>query len=271
MAYASPVSSSTPLRRQPISLADRLAEPAMAGPRRTRLVVAAILVVGGLLMFTRIWDWWTHKEDLSRWDIPLLAWLLQHRIPPLTTTLEVITTITAPTGMIIISLVTVVVWLARSRHWWRPVLLAGAMAVAVACIVGIKSIAGRGRPPVADMLMGADASYSFPSGHTLGTATFTFVLVYLLFFRPGATTAGRRRGAGRWVALAGALVAVFVVAFSRLYLGYHWLTDVTASALLAVAILGVVVGIDTWRPTGRRGVEPAADPDRPHPVRPESA
>ncbi|MEH0109401.1 phosphatase PAP2 family protein [Tersicoccus sp. MR15.9] len=247
------MASTAPIRRHPFSFAERFAEPPVPGSRRTRLIVAAVLLVVGLLMFTRIWDWWTHKEDLSRWDIPLLAWLLQHRIPPLTVTLEVITTITAPTGMIIISLVTVVVWLARSRHWWRPVLLAGAMAVAVACIVGIKSIAGRGRPPVADMLMGADASYSFPSGHTLGTATFTFVLVYLLFFRPGTTA---RRGAARWVAAAGALVAVFVVAFSRLYLGYHWLTDVTASALLAVAILGVVIAVDTWRPTARHSVEP---------------
>ncbi|GGC90288.1 hypothetical protein GCM10011512_16520 [Tersicoccus solisilvae] len=249
---SSSASSSSPLRRRPLSLADRFAEPAVPGghPRRNRLLVAALLVVAGLVLFTRVWDWWTEKEDLSRWDIPLMAWLLERRDPVLTGVLEVITTITAPTGMIIISTATVVLWLARSRHWWRPGLLAGAMAVAVTCIVAIKSIAGRGRPPVADMLMGADASYSFPSGHTLGTATFTFVLVYLVFFRPGED--GGRRGPGRWVAAVGALALVIVVAFSRLYLGYHWLTDVTASALLAVAILGVVVGIDTWRPTARR-------------------
>lgn len=45
-----------------------------------------------------------------------------------------------------------------------------------------------------------------------------------------------------------------VVAFSRLYLRYHWFTDVTASLLLAIAILGLVVGVDALRPTARRAV-----------------
>lgn len=45
-----------------------------------------------------------------------------------------------------------------------------------------------------------------------------------------------------------------VVAFSWLYLRYHWLTDVTASLLLAIAILGLVVGVDALRPTARRAV-----------------
>lgn len=34
-----------------------------------------------------------------------------------------------------------------------------------------------------------------------------------------------------------------------LYLGYHWLTDTLASVALAVAILGAVITVDTWRTT----------------------
>ena len=141
-------------------LRERLSEPPLADARsrRNRVVIALVMVVASLVLFVRMWDWWTEREDLSRWDVPALTWLTEHRDPVLTGVLEVVTTLTAPTGMIIICAVTVAVWLLGSRHWWRPVLLAGAMAVAVACIVGIKSVAGRGRPPVADMLMGADLS-----------------------------------------------------------------------------------------------------------------
>ncbi|ASE11869.1 phosphatase PAP2 family protein [Kocuria rhizophila] len=256
-------------------LRERLSEPPLADARsrRNRVVIALVMVVASLVLFVRVWDWWTEREDLSRWDVPALTWLTEHRDPVLTGVLEVVTTLTAPTGMIIICAVTVPVWLLGSRHWWRPVLLAGAMAVAVACIVGIKSVAGRGRPPVADMLMGADLSYSFPSGHTLATSTFVLVLLYLVYFRPyaehlmeatGAVTTtphgpSAARPPARWWVVAAGIAVIAVVAFSRLYLGYHWLTDVTASLLLAVAVLGLVVGVDAWRPTAR------LTPVAPHP------
>lgn len=279
------MTTSTPASGRSTFLRGRLDEPAVTGgrSRRNRLLFSTVSTLVSVVLFTRVWDWWTEREDLSRWDVPLMSWLMDHRNPVLTGVLEAITTITAPAGMIVISALTVLVWLLRSKHWWRPLLLAGAMAVAVACIVGIKSVAARGRPPVADMLMGADTSYSFPSGHTLATATFVLVLLYLAYFRPriveaavplperaggasvgtaasstletatGATTPRTSRSPlTRWWVAAAGVVLIGVVAFSRLHLGYHWLTDVTASLLLAIAILGLVVGVDAWRPTARR-------------------
>ncbi|MCU1474266.1 phosphatase PAP2 family protein, partial [Amnibacterium sp.] len=34
---------------------------------------------------------------------------------------------------------------------------------------------------------------------------------------------------------------------SRLYLGYHWLTDVSASVALSLVVVGVVIAVDTRR------------------------
>jgi len=34
---------------------------------------------------------------------------------------------------------------------------------------------------------------------------------------------------------------------SRLYLGYHWLSDTLASVSLSLVMLGSVIAIDTWR------------------------
>ena len=85
-----------------------------------------------------------------------------------------------------------------------------------------------------------ETSWSFPSGHaTAGTAVIVAILGMVAL----------RRGV-RWpwlVALAGSVV----VAGSRLVLGVHWFTDVTAGALLG-ATWGVVVA--HW--LGREVAEP---------------
>ena len=47
-----------------------------------------------------------------------------------------------------------------------------------------------------------------------------------------------------------ALAVIALVAFSRLYLGYHFVTDVLAAVSLAVAVLGVVVMIYRWSELG---------------------
>lgn len=54
------------------------------------------------------------------------------------------------------------------------------------------------------------------------------------------------------------------VATSRLYLGDHWFTDVTASMALAVAILGIVILIDPLLPERVR--QSLFGPPAPRPV-----
>ena len=74
---------------------------------------------------------------------------------------------------------------------------------------------------------------SFPSGHVV-YAGATCVALVLLFTTPGP----RRR---LWWAPAGAGVAG--MAWSRTYLQVHWLTDVTAGALLGIAVSLVVFSV----------------------------
>jgi undecaprenyl-diphosphatase len=86
------------------------------------------------------------------------------------------------------------------------------------------------RPPGMDMLQG----YAYPSGHaSLATATYGFLAILL---------ARDVQPPYRLAIYIVASLLILLIAFSRLYLGAHWLTDVVAGVLLGLAwaaLLGI--------------------------------
>ncbi|MCW2748511.1 MAG: phosphatidic acid phosphatase [Nocardioidaceae bacterium] len=112
-------------------------------------------------------------------------------------------------------------------------LAALAMAVSAVLTVGVKLVVARDRPGGTVRLGVVDHSYSFPSGHTLNSAVFLGLVVLLLL----PLVASR---AVRVVATLVALALAAGIGWSRVYLGYHWATDVITSWLIAVAILTIV-------------------------------
>lgn len=82
--------------------------------------------------------------------------------------------------------------------------------------------------------------YSFPGGHTMNAVIF-YVTIPLIAW----AVAGRRVGL---VALALAVLLAFGVGVSRIYLGYHYLTDVVGGFLAGAAWLLVVGAAFQARP-----------------------
>jgi undecaprenyl-diphosphatase len=74
------------------------------------------------------------------------------------------------------------------------------------------------------------AEWGFPSGHVLSLAVFFGLLAYLLW-RSSSGWAWRCLGG------AGCTATVVTVAFSRLYLEAHWVSDVAGGFLLGIAYL----------------------------------
>ena len=214
--------------------------------RKNLYRIAIALAVVGVVLFFSTLSSVLQQDGLATVDEPTRTWLLTLRSEPLTTAMIVLAILFGPVALPIIILVVTVAWGLLAKHAWRPMLLAGAMLTGVILAQIIGRTIARQRPPVDLMLFGADYTFSFPSGHVLGACDFLLVGAFLVF--------SRRRN--RAAAVAGFLLAgvgIFCAAVSRLYLGYHWLTDALASLSISFVILGGVVALDTWRTARIRG------------------
>lgn len=210
------------------------------GPQ-VALVLGCVLIVLGVAGFLGVLDAVRERDDLAELDQPVLTGLATGRSEVLTTVLTVVTTITGPSVLPFLVLAGCLAWGFLARRWWQAVLLAAAMIASTLVSVTLKAAVARPRPPVDTMsIPGLETSGSFPSGHTIGTATLLLVVAYLVWIdRP------RVRPLVVWLLVVAA--GVLLVALSRLYLGYHFVTDVVASMALAIAVLGAVVVVDRRR------------------------
>ncbi|WP_344808088.1 phosphatase PAP2 family protein [Microlunatus ginsengisoli] len=130
-------------------------------------------------------------------------------------------------------------WL-QTRRIDRSAMLLLGLATVAGTVFLLKIAVARHRPPTTALLGSPSWDYAFPSGHTAnGTVTWMLVAVLL--------TADLARWARRAAVIAGCLVSV-AIGLSRVYLGYHWMTDVIAGWLIATLIICLALYL------GRAGV-----------------
>jgi len=188
------------------------------------------------------------QQQLFALDYGTRAWVRLLRYEALRLPMELVTGLGDHVGLIaMIALAIPILWRV-SRRWALalPVLMAGAGALQWLA----KLAAGRARPD--------QAPWGFPSGHVLSLVVFFGLIIYLI------ATASRRRRRWRMLACLVAAVPVVVVAFSRLYLDRHWLSDLAggltigaAYLLLAIWVVEVVlVRADETAPSKRSWREP---------------
>jgi len=119
-------------------------------------------------------------------------------------------------------------WLVWRKRWRAAAHWVAALAVGLLLTKGLDAVIDMPRPPT------AVAGFGFPSiAVTMTTIVFGFFAVLIARELPGRNRVWPYLFAG---------VATALVAFARLYLGAHWLSDVMAGVLLGVAWL-LVLGI----------------------------
>jgi undecaprenyl-diphosphatase len=150
----------------------------------------------------------------------------------------------------------VAILLLRRRRLADAVFLSTAYAGSGALNYVLKLIFHRMRPSLPWSPGAPD--YSFPSGHAMNSFVFYMGLALVVWM-----VLGRRAGIA---ALAGGLVMVLLVGVSRVYLGYHYLSDVLggySAGLLWLVIWSVAFPAIWTRFRGRLEGERALGSDAP--------
>lgn len=119
----------------------------------------------------------------------------------------------------------------QKKHYFTSLLLSDISALIFVSV--IKNLVGRIRPPLVNALI-VEPGYAFPSGHTYFGVVFYGLLTYFSvhYFTK------------KWQKFCTSLfgsIYILTLAFSRIYLGVHWLTDVVASLSFGVIWLVVIV------------------------------
>lgn len=187
-------------------------------------VVLAALVAGG---------------RTSGLDQTMTAAAVAGRTPLLSDLAQNVTALGSDVIVILLSLLVLGYCLAAGLNRFVPALFGTPLAFLAGNVV--KLLVARPRPDVA--LIALPGSYSFPSGHAVAASAFYLTLALL------AADVERRATPRRLIIAAGVLVAV-LVAWSRVYLGVHYFSDVVGGLILGwAAALGALTVV---RRTDRR-------------------
>lgn len=134
------------------------------------------------------------------------------------------------TAVVLVAAVAITALWVQTRRLWASAILASSVTATASLVTLLKIVVGRPRPTVTTLIGGPARDFSFPSGHTTN-GTLVYVLAALLL------TARVRRALWRGIATGSAVVVALLIGLSRIYLGYHWATDVLAGWLLSTGVV----------------------------------
>lgn len=165
-------------------------------------------------------------------DVPMLAWAEGVQSDFTEDVVRIMNRLGGGMNPVLIIAFFVVAGVAYAERRWVSYAIAMALAGLVAGILGqiVKQLVGRARP---ELWLGQShyapgSSTSFPSGHTVGAFALAGVLVF-----------ASRNHALRIVAL---LLAI-AVGLSRMLAFRHWMSDVTASAIVGLLAAWIAVSV----------------------------
>ncbi len=213
-----------------------------------QLTIGVMCLAGASWLFGGIAEDVVHRDPLTVVDRQVSAWLHVRTTPGMQSVMTAATALGSAKVVAGIAGLAAVA-LAWRRSWYRLLALALVLPGGMLLDVVLKAAFHRSRPDFG----GATAifhGYSFPSGHAMA-ATLLYGLLAAF------AVASVRSWRWRMRAVAGAAVVVLMVAFSRMYLGAHYLSDVLGAMAAGAGWLALcLIAVNTlrhYREPGRPG------------------
>ncbi|HEV2117802.1 MAG TPA: phosphatase PAP2 family protein [Terriglobales bacterium] len=208
-----------------------------SGPALGAVLIASL----GVSLLALVFFSWLTREvfegELTTFDMHIRLVVHGYANPNLTLAMEALSDVGSPVFLSALFAVLVIAFL-LVRWRYAAIWLAISMAGALALDLSLKDLFHRARP--LPYFIPQLESYSFPSGHALGSFCFYMVLAGLL-------TARIRNLPARILTWIFAALLVGAIGFSRVYLGVHWPTDVIAGYTAAAFWVAGLVTVDRYR------------------------
>jgi len=217
-------------------------DPLPTGPS----TLAATVLICALVLFSALaYGVATENPWLMRVDLQIEAWWHARVAEPWIGLMTVASAMGKPVTVIVGAGCAALVLGWRQRRFPAPWLWA-CVPLAVLGNQALKRVVER-RRPLLDHPLQTLESYSFPSGHAVGSTVFYGLLV---LWAVSATTKPRVR----LLAIVTGGVVVATIAFSRVYLGVHFPSDIAAGVgegLVWLALCALVMGRQASSDAGR--------------------
>ena len=157
------------------------------------------------------------EQEAFFFDEHILLWIHQWANPRLDQVMLAITRLGNPGTVVPLACIGIS-WLCWRRQWSRAMLFFITCLGGAVLSTGLKLAFSKTRPALWPQLI-TETTYSFPSGHALGSMVLYGLIAYLL-----AQHYAHLKG----LIYATAAAIIGAIGLSRLYLGVHWPTDVLA-------------------------------------------
>ncbi|MDP9206596.1 MAG: bifunctional DedA family/phosphatase PAP2 family protein [Gemmatimonadota bacterium] len=212
------------------------------------LTIGFLVSLAGLWLFAGITEDVLHHDPLTRLDLALTTWIRAHTTPWGDRIFTIVSLIGSPVAMAIVAGAGALLIVVRRKWLVLAAWVAAFLGAGILSLI-LKIAIQRPRPAGATAFLHGE-TFSFPSGHALGSLVGYGMLAYVI----GSTWIETARGRVRLVIATAVLV--LAIGISRLYLGVHYFSDVVGG--YAVGVLWLSVCISGLQVAERRRLTPDA-------------